>query len=440
MGYDTRFEGQFNVTPKLTDKDKKWLLKFSNTRRMKRDPSKLKEDPKEFGFEDWGDEGEFYVHGKGFMGQSNDPSVTAHNDPPATQPGLWCHWIPNDDGTAIIFDDDTEKFTGYVEWLQYLLDKFLVPRGYDLDGMMDWQGDDMGDVGRIIVVHNDISTVEGLDAFAASKVLKKDREYDDAAAEDEESGEIKLAEDLCAGEMFMWHPDGDDVYEFLGVDGSGEGTCQNTETEEIHTIRAHLWRRKVEVVGQADYEAGRHLDDDEEEEEQENAKLDEEDFCHFCSALDSSSIYVPHDEHFWIEQHSTGVLSFRHVEFDDHESPIPDGDPIFVQDPEKLLALLHTIVSGVKFQAQRGIHLNDRARRKALGALSMKKFGSWNDERDRTLEVPDDETVNTWLREAGLEETEQNREHIQLIAKNRRDEAERAVQRAKEDEQEGEEE
>lgn len=146
MGYSTDFNGEFSVTPTLTDKHRTFLEKFNQTRRMKRDL-----DP-EFGIE-----GELYVDGDGIYGQANSADVINFNSPPRTQPGLWCQWAPNEDGTAIEWDGG-EKFYNYVEWIEYLIEKILAPAGYKLNGEIEWIGEDADDRGKIIVKDNVVST------------------------------------------------------------------------------------------------------------------------------------------------------------------------------------------------------------------------------------------------------------------------------------------
>ncbi len=150
MGYSTDFSGQFNVTPTLSDKDCDFLVKFAQTRRMAR---KFKDNI-------YGIQGEFYVDGEGDSVKSNDVTVIDYNMPPKTQPGLWCQWIPNDDGTAIVWDEG-EKFYGYIEWIQYLIKSILIPRGYTLNGEVKWFGEDSYDRGKILVKNNVVRIFEG---------------------------------------------------------------------------------------------------------------------------------------------------------------------------------------------------------------------------------------------------------------------------------------
>jgi hypothetical protein len=149
MGYTTDFEGSFNITPVLSQKDNEFLTKFSETRRMARNVGP-----------EYGIEGEFYVDGTGWAGQDSDNTVINYNRPPSTQPGLWCQWVPTDDGSELVWDGG-EKFYNYVEWLDYLIDKILAPRGYTLNGECKWFGEERDDVGVIVVENNIVTTKVG---------------------------------------------------------------------------------------------------------------------------------------------------------------------------------------------------------------------------------------------------------------------------------------
>jgi hypothetical protein len=130
-----------------------------------------------------GPSGCYFVGGGDPFGQGRDSSIVDYNNPPGhlgygstggilatrweenqkrtmsgvSQPGLWCKWIPNEDGTAIVWSG-AEKFYDYIAWLQYLVDHFLGPWGYILNGVMDWQGEETNDNGTIFVENNVIWT------------------------------------------------------------------------------------------------------------------------------------------------------------------------------------------------------------------------------------------------------------------------------------------
>ena len=145
MGYTTDFHGEFKLNKKLDDDTRTFLVKLSETRRMKR---KL---PPEYGTE-----GEFFVDGKGLYGQDRDETILNYNNPPSTQPSLWCQWIPNHDGTAIEWDG-REKFYDYVDWIKYLIENILSPRGYTLTGDVQWRGEDWEDTGTISITENRVT-------------------------------------------------------------------------------------------------------------------------------------------------------------------------------------------------------------------------------------------------------------------------------------------
>jgi hypothetical protein len=65
--------------------------------------------------------------------------------------------VPNDDGTAIVWDGG-EKFYEYVDWIEYLINNFLQPWGYVLNGEVEWFGEDRDDRGLIVVDNNAVST------------------------------------------------------------------------------------------------------------------------------------------------------------------------------------------------------------------------------------------------------------------------------------------
>lgn len=163
MGYTTDFNGEFGLNRTLDNNHREYLTKFSETRRMKRNADKAAElnDPiREAVDLPIGTEGEFFVGANGFAGQDSDNSVEDYNSPPSTQPGLWCQWIPGENGDTIEWDNG-EKFYHYIEWLEYLIANFLQPWGYVLNGEVEWQGEERSDMGMIVVKDNEVSVQKG---------------------------------------------------------------------------------------------------------------------------------------------------------------------------------------------------------------------------------------------------------------------------------------
>lgn len=166
MGYNTDFEGEFRLNKPLTKEMREYLIAFSDSRRWKRDVNTVMDEPDPLRTAvglPLGDDAEFYV------GACNTGEYTLIPGsvfcvraavPPATQPGLWCNWWPNQDGTAILWDG-TEKFYNYIEWIEYLIEKILAPNGYSLNGIIEWQGEDEEDVGQITINNNDVHVGRG---------------------------------------------------------------------------------------------------------------------------------------------------------------------------------------------------------------------------------------------------------------------------------------
>jgi hypothetical protein len=130
-----------------------YLRAFSRTRRVQRDEAeamKLPDPLREAVGLPIGEQGEYHV-GDG------DP-VWDNNHSPGRQPGLWCGWTANEDGTAIVWNQ-REKFYNYVEWLEYLIERFLGPWGYVLNGEMTWQGERTTDQGTLRVRDNVVKAV-----------------------------------------------------------------------------------------------------------------------------------------------------------------------------------------------------------------------------------------------------------------------------------------
>jgi len=155
MGYSVDFEGQFNLSKPLSLKHKRYLEAFADTRHCirKTDYNDPIRDEVNLPF---GVDGEFYV---GDITEAHN-----YNETPSTQPSLWCQWSPNEDGTAIV--GVGEKFYEYVDWIKYIVDNFIIPWGYKLNGTVKWTGEDHNDIGRIIIEDNKVKTQNGTIVYA----------------------------------------------------------------------------------------------------------------------------------------------------------------------------------------------------------------------------------------------------------------------------------
>lgn len=159
MGYTTDFYGEFTVDPPLNEAEISYLTDFSDTRRMDRE------------------NGPYFVKGDGIAGQDMGPdSVWDNNSPPPGQPGLWCQWIPTNDGNTIEWDGG-EKFYYAEKWIKYLIDHFLRPAdrlnigsmidaderlgqftfNHVVNGTVEAQGEDPSDRYDIVVKNNKVT-------------------------------------------------------------------------------------------------------------------------------------------------------------------------------------------------------------------------------------------------------------------------------------------
>lgn len=157
MGYSTDFNGSLELSTAATPEQIEYIKNFIYSRRMARDVNKLQEIYKgEHGLPGvgYGIEGEYFCKDDGNFGQNDsDGSIIDFNQPPSTQPGLWCQWTLTEDGKYLEWDGG-EKFYNYVEWLKYMIENFFRRWGIQLNGEIKWQGEEMDDRGKITVKNN----------------------------------------------------------------------------------------------------------------------------------------------------------------------------------------------------------------------------------------------------------------------------------------------
>jgi hypothetical protein len=151
MGYSTDFYGFWTLTPALSLAQTDYLQKFSRTRRVKRDPDAIKTDRRlaAVGL-DLGVDAEYFVDI-----EDEDESIVDLNLPPGNQPSLRCQWRVNDRGDRLEHTGG-EKFDGYVEWLDYLVEHFFSPWGIKINGSVRYEGDVLLDAGTIEIIDNRI--------------------------------------------------------------------------------------------------------------------------------------------------------------------------------------------------------------------------------------------------------------------------------------------
>ena len=138
-GYDTQFYGEFKFNETISPQLNKYLKKFSASKRVKWCGL-----PEIFGID-----GAFYYDGMDdaismyMFGENisllNPVKVTSHL-PPDDQPSSWCNWTPSKDGNSVRWNCRKNSYE-YIKWLQYIINNFLGPHGYTLNGKVTYYGD-----------------------------------------------------------------------------------------------------------------------------------------------------------------------------------------------------------------------------------------------------------------------------------------------------------
>lgn len=141
MAYINKVQGQFYISPNLSESHLEYLKRFTELRRMKRDPIKTEKRldivRKSVNLPA-GQEGEYYVgQYVSHYEQTSAEDVIDSNQPPITQPSLWCDWkfrknrffMSKGDDELFYYEHDV-----YIKWFHYLLDNFLHPWGYFVSG------------------------------------------------------------------------------------------------------------------------------------------------------------------------------------------------------------------------------------------------------------------------------------------------------------------
>ncbi len=149
MGYTTDYFGEVSVEPPLNQAEIEYLDSFARSRRMDREL------------------GPYFVDGRD-EGPGPD-KIYDHNCPPVGQPGLWCQWVPEHNGTVIQWDGG-EKFYNAQEWMKYIIDHFLKPDCLAKDTLLFLQanhicsgeifarGEEIDDTWYLIVENNKVFT------------------------------------------------------------------------------------------------------------------------------------------------------------------------------------------------------------------------------------------------------------------------------------------
>jgi hypothetical protein len=150
VGYDTTFSGQVTVDPPLSPAEVQFLKDFSETRHCTHQDSPFAAV------------GGYTCSGRNCG--SPGPGV----------PDFWCLWEATDDGTAIKWNG-AEKFYDSEAWMKFLISNFLAPgsvagpayltHDHTLNGVIDAEGEEAGDIWRLIVKGNIVRRVDATVIF-----------------------------------------------------------------------------------------------------------------------------------------------------------------------------------------------------------------------------------------------------------------------------------
>lgn len=78
-------------------------------------------------------------------------------------PDSYLQWVPTQDGLGYCWNDG-EKFYDYAEWLQWIIDNWFKPKKITLMGRINYQGEEIGDVGYLEVLEDQHVRVYELEA------------------------------------------------------------------------------------------------------------------------------------------------------------------------------------------------------------------------------------------------------------------------------------
>lgn len=140
MSYNIYYEGTVSINKPLDDQTYNIIMGLSDSRRMAWNADKLERDgiAKK---KDIGEEGEFFF---GHNHMKHEELIEFEkkyalniNYPPAGQPSYWGTWIVSDDKMGLIWNGNEKSYNGH-EWLQYIVKKILIPRGYNTEGIVNW--------------------------------------------------------------------------------------------------------------------------------------------------------------------------------------------------------------------------------------------------------------------------------------------------------------
>lgn len=211
-----KISGYYNITPKLTDYDKFYLLNFNLTPHLKRNVDLLdKIYNGKNGYKGYyGIEGELFINYKvDFNGHPlNNPGlnkinkkVVIDNKPPSEQPNIICPWKPTLDGKNLISGNYKVYHNNY-GWLKWLIKNFFIKNNYELNGEVN------------IINNNKKNTIK----IEKNEISCKIKDYHDKTDSNKKSGKSnnEIVEDLIdktKNKEIIWNNDDIKYYTFISI-------------------------------------------------------------------------------------------------------------------------------------------------------------------------------------------------------------------------------
>ena len=91
-----------------------------------------------------------------------------------SMPSIWCQWVVGDNRQSIKWDGG-EKFYGYIGWIRYINNHFLLPKKVKMNGTVVFQGENPKDSGRIVATNGKIEVFWNYDDPMLSNYDKKSK-------------------------------------------------------------------------------------------------------------------------------------------------------------------------------------------------------------------------------------------------------------------------
>jgi hypothetical protein len=73
------------------------------------------------------------------------------------QPSTFCLWDYDPSDRSLVWQQDDEYDCYCVEWIQYIVNRILKPRGFALDGFLIWKEEGIAGRGKIAISDNEIT-------------------------------------------------------------------------------------------------------------------------------------------------------------------------------------------------------------------------------------------------------------------------------------------